>query len=422
MSRTARTLTGATLALALSVPAVGAAGADENDVPGTAGAETLTGVAEPERRDFYEPPEDIPATPGTVLKEEPSTSVLDPLGLKAAHFDARRVMYSSLDREGTPIAVTGIVITPKKAWTGQGERPVVSYAPGTQGMGDGCAPTRFLSDSFEYESLFFSSLLAEGYSVAMTDYQGLGTPGTHTYMNREVQGHAVLDMARAARALPRSGLATSPIGIVGYSQGGGAAASAAELRAEYAPELPVKGVVAGAVPADLAKVAENLDGSFWAAFLYCALVGLSQGHHVDLPAYLNEDGKALAEKVESACVTNFGEYAFTESADYSADGRPITDYLDEEPFKSVIAENTIGERTPDVPVLLTHSRLDDTIPYGVGKQLARDWCASGTNLRWSPNWAPLHLGGILPNSSQVIPFLEDRFEGKTLRSNCWAVR
>lgn len=417
-----RSLVGATLAAALSLTVVGTAGADPHDTPGTAGAETLTGVAEAGRSPFYEPPAQIPSTPGTIIREEPATSVLDPLGLSSRLVDARRVMYASTDRDGTPIAVTGIVITPKARWTGSGERPLVSYAAGTQGMGDHCAPTRFLSDSLEYESLFFTGLLKEGYAIALTDYQGLGTPGTHTYMVRAAQGHAVLDMARAARALPGAGLSGSPIGIVGYSQGGGAAAAAAELRGSYAPQLPVKGVVAGAVPADLGKVAKNLDGSFWAAFLYFALVGLSQGSDIDLPAYLNEDGKALAKKVEGACVTNLFDYVFTKSSRYSADGRPITEYLDEEPFASVLQENKIGERRPDVPVLLTHSRLDDTIPYAVGKGLASDWCAQGADVRWSTNYAPLHLGGMIPSKAQVIPFLEDRFAGEPLRSNCWAVR
>ena len=37
----------------------------------------------------------------------------------------------------------------------------------------------------------------------ISDYQGLGTPGLHTYMVGPAQGHAVLDMARAAERLAR---------------------------------------------------------------------------------------------------------------------------------------------------------------------------------------------------------------------------
>lgn len=417
------TLTGAFLAAGLGIALAGPAGADPHDIPGTAGAETYTGATEEPRRAFYEPPASIPSTPGTVIREEPATSVLDPLDLSSKHYTSKRVMYSSKDREGNNIAVTGIVITPKSAWRGTGKRPLISYAAGTQGMADRCAPTRFLSDSFEYESLFFSGLLSRGYSVALTDYQGLGTPGTHTYMNRQVQGQVVLDMARAAQRLPGSGVpADGPVGITGYSQGGGAASSAAELHSSYAPELDLKGTVAGAVPADLAKVGTNLDGGMYAAFLYYAAIGVSQGYHTDMSPYLNAKGKEMLPKVENSCVTDLFQFSFTKSSDYTADGRSLGATMEDEPFRTILADNRIGKRTPSAPVLLTHSLLDDTIPYSVGKQLARDWCGRGADVRWSANLGPAHVGGMIPHSAEALPWFDARFKGTKQRSNCWAVR
>ena len=53
--------------------------------------------------------------------------------------------------------------------------------------------------------------------------------------------------------------ADSPIGFDGYSQGGGAAAGAADHAATYAPELNVKGTFAGAPPADLLEVVKAVD-------------------------------------------------------------------------------------------------------------------------------------------------------------------
>ena len=47
----------------------------------------------------------------------------------------------------------------------------------------------------------------------------------------------------------------------GYSQGGGAAASAAELAPSYAPDLHVVGTYAGAPPADLEELFPYADGS-----------------------------------------------------------------------------------------------------------------------------------------------------------------
>ncbi|GAB4979046.1 hypothetical protein MAHJHV60_47410 [Mycobacterium avium subsp. hominissuis] len=47
----------------------------------------------------------------------------------------------------------------------------------------------------------------------------------------------------------------------GYSQGGGATASAAELAAQYVPELHIVGTYAGAPPADLKELLPYADGS-----------------------------------------------------------------------------------------------------------------------------------------------------------------
>jgi hypothetical protein len=40
--------------------------------------------------------------------------------------------------------------------------------------------------------------------VVQTDYEGLGTPGTHPYLNGPSEGRRVLDMVRAARRLDGS--------------------------------------------------------------------------------------------------------------------------------------------------------------------------------------------------------------------------
>lgn len=391
--------------------------------PGTAGATTVTGYVESARPAFYNPPENINYAPGTVLRTESANALLDPLGLGQLTTNAQRVMYVSRDRLNRPIAVTGLVLTPTRPWIGFTPRPLIGYAAGTQGMNDRCAPTRMVSGAFEYEALFYQSMLDKGYSVAITDYQGLGTPGSHTYMNRQVQGQAVLDMVRAAQKINtgRQVNAKSPVGLSGYSQGGGATAAAAELASTYAPELKIKGALAGAVPADLGKVGENLDGTVWNAFLDFAVVGLAAGYDINIYPYLNDKGAAMLKSVEDSCVVDFLRFANQKSSSMTKDGKPITAYFNEEPFKSVLADNKIGNRKPSMPVLVTHSTLDDTIPYAVGKQLAKDWCAKGANVRFSPNAAPLHVGGMIPNTLEAQTFFAARFAGLPQLSNCWTL-
>ncbi|HRC40506.1 lipase family protein [Nostocoides sp.] len=398
-------MTALTAAALAAAPAAGAYAADE-----------------PSRPIFYDAPAVLPAGNGAIIRTEPLSYAVDPAGLSSLAVTSTRVLYTSTDRAGERIAVSGSVIVPKAPWIGFGKRPVIGYAVGTQGMADRCAPSRMLSEGFEYEGVFIKGLLARGYAIAMTDYEGLGTAGVHTYMNRAAQGHAVLDMVRAAQKLPGSGLSgQSPVGLVGYSQGGGATASAAELAASYAPELRVLGAVAGAVPADLQAVAANLDGSLWAEFGLYGFRGLAAAYDLDLAPFLNSTGRTVMDAVEGECVTDLANHAFIRSATLTADGQSVVETMKRAPFAAMVADQRLGTIRPAMPVLVTHSMLDDTIPFAVGKSMAASWCSKGAKVRFSPNVTPLHIGGMLNNSAEQYSFLEARFAGLPMVSNCWTL-
>lgn len=379
-------------------------------------------VDEPPRPPFYEAPATLPAANGDVVRSERMSFLLDPLDATSLVRNAQRVLYRTTNRTGKAIAASGTVLVPSSPWVGVGSRPVIGYAPGTQGMADRCAPSRLFSEGIEYEGIGIEGLLLRGYAVAMPDYEGLGTAGVHTYMDRVSQGRATLDVVRAAQRLGGTGLSsTSPVGIMGYSQGGGAAAAAAELAASYAPDLRVRGAVVGAVPADLAKVATTLDGGLYSAFAFFALRGLSASYDVDLSPYLNARGRATSDQVEQQCVFDLLDHAFVRSSTLSVDGRPMSELMKQEPFRSIVESQRIGTTRPAFPVLVTHSTLDDVIPYAVGRSMARSWCGTGANVRFSPNLAPLHVGGIVPHTAEALPFFEARFAGLPQVSNCWVL-
>lgn len=368
---------------------------------------------------FYTPPATLPSTNGALIRSEPLKVKLDPAGAANVALTATRILYRSTARDGGAIAVSGSVLVPKAPWIGPGRRPVIGYGVGTQGIGDTCAPSRQFSDGLEYEGLFMAGLLARGYAIAVTDYEGLGTPGMHTYMDRVSQGHTVLDAVRAAQHLKGSGLgADSPVALYGYSQGGGAAASAAELAESYAPELDIKGTAAGAVPADLGVIPAKLDGTIWAEFLWFAIAGVSASYDYDIKPLLNASGLAFYENISDDCVFDLGNSALKRSNKYTANGESLADLIKNDPFKKMIDDQRIGRLKPNAPVLLTHSMLDDTIPYSVGKQLAADWCSLGATVRFSPNLTPLHVGGMLNNATEVYGFLEARLAGLPAPSTC----
>lgn len=369
---------------------------------------------------FYDPPQAVPSTPGTVLKAEPGRFYVDPFRLIPAPARVERIMFTTTDRHDRPVVVTGTVLTPSRPRTKRDDRGLVAFAVGTQGMGTQCAPSRQMAAGREYESVFITGLLARGYNVVVPDYQGLGIDGIHTYMSREVQGRVVLDALRAAQQLDSPDIpADGPTAIAGYSQGGGAAASAAEIWHEYAPDLDVKGAVCGAVPADFPLVARMLDGSPYFAFLGYALVGLSSDYQIDLRELLNERGLDVAEALSQQCMfESLRRYAFTRSSSLTADGRPVAAMLAEEPFATIVAEQRLGNgRYPRTEALISHSRLDDVVPFECGRALAERWAGYGGRVRLSTNFAPTHAAAALTSYGTAFSFLNGRFAGRPMRAN-----
>ncbi len=378
--------------------------------------------AEPAVPPFYQKPASLPPGNGSLIRHEPSVFYLDPLKALKAPATVERIMYRSTDSQGQPTAVTGTVLVPVGAWHGEGERPLVSYAVGTQGLGDQCAPSRQLAAGQEYEGIFIKGLLNRGYAVVVTDYEGLGTEGVHTYMNRASQGHAVLDAARAAQQLGMAGLpANGPIAIAGYSQGGGASGSAAELAPTYAPELDLKGAYLGAPPSDLLSVGRNLDGSLYTGFLLYAFSGMAAGYDLDPSMYLNEQGRAtLAANQQTCTIAGITDYAFLNTATLTTSGERFSTIAQSEPFRSVLQDQLLADgRTPTVPVLLSQSLLDDVIPYAQARDVAERWCDQGATVALESTVGPTHVGGYVAAFPRAFAFLENRFAGHQPVSSCW---
>ena len=398
---------------------------------GSAPARTDSGGA-----DFYQPPSPLPpGRSGDVIRSEPSPLAFAlPWTNGQLPGNATRLMYRSQDAHGNPIATTGTYFDPTTPSTGPGPRPLVAVAPGTQGQGDQCAPSKLVNEPFtakppggpmtEYEMSAVDALLARGYAVVMPDYEGLGTPGVHTYVNRPSQAHAVLDAARAAERLPRTQLPPKPrVGLWGYSQGGGAAAAAAELAAPYAPDLDVRGTYSGAPPADLRETLKQTDGGSLAGVIGYTLNSMSAAYpklRPEIQENTNDAGKQMLRTVADQCVGQTSiQYGFHHTNEYTADGQPLDTVLDRLPeAQQVLNENKIGNRKPSAPALVVAGSSDDIVPHGQAEQLAEDWKAKGAAVTFQTIPEPplkflrsglVHVVGDVPGLVSGMNFMEQRF-------------
>ncbi len=375
---------------------------------------------------FYTPPATLPEGKGTLVRTEPSKFYVTPLHVTPVDATVTRLMYTSTDRNDTPIAVTGQRGLPNKAWSGTGSRPMVDFAVGTQGMGDQCAPSRLTDGGgLEYESLFLAGLFAKGYAVVVTDYQGLGTPGTHTYGSREVTGRAVLDAVRAAKNVSGSGVtATTPVALMGYSQGGGAASAAAEIAPSYAPELNIRGVAAGGVPGDLLATADTLDGSYAVGFLAYALLGVGEATYgMNLGTFLNARGTSLMNEVRTECLfETVLTHPFIDTSTLTLDGRSVPQTLRDPEFATMMDEQLIGNgRKPAIPAFVYHAETDEVVPYVAGYEAAKRWCGQGATVSFRKGIAPGHVGGAFGFYPLALSFLDATFTGQAPTSNCSSI-
>lgn len=331
-------------------------------------------------------PPPVVREPGNVVTEMPLA--VDSPGVAAA----RRIVYASTDAHGASNVVSGSVLEPVAKWTGDGPRPLLVIAPGTQGTADNCAPslTMQFGTAPPPPSTHFLDL---GWAVAITDYEGLGTPGGHTYLVREAQGHAVLDVARAAESLlPRESEEAKearPIALFGFSQGGAATAAAAELAAEHAPELNIRAVYAGGVPADVPSTAEEIDGSALSGAMGYALNGLVTaypGVGEEVTAMLGEEGRRFLDDTAAQCVgATLALWGHRDSSDFTRDGKSFARHLGSGAgpgLRAAVDKQKLGTVAPEMPVFVTHNVQDDVIPVEGARRLVRDWCEAGANVTY----------------------------------------
>ncbi|HEX6356897.1 lipase family protein [Actinophytocola sp.] len=324
------------------------------------------------------------------------------------------ITYRSTSTTGAPITVSGTVIVPKGATA---STPIVGYAPGTHGLGDQCAPSRHLEAGDETEGLLIHQYATRGIAVAVTDYEGIGTPGPHTYMAGRSEGNVTLDVVRAALRLPGTGLsAGTKVAIVGYSQGGHGAGWAAQLAPTYAPELNIAAYAVGAPPADLKIVAEHNDGGDNAGLVFAAGYGVDMTYpELDMTPYLNDTGRAAVADLADDCVDEL------QSDKYA--GHTLSDYLTEDllnrpEWSAKVDAQKLGGATPRTPVLLYHSNGDEILPVQVSVNLRAAWCAGGGNVTfWRTNTGG-HFATAALMSPSVTGWVADRLAGRSVTGNC----
>lgn len=388
-------------------------------------------LAPPDPRDsaFYTDPAPLESDPGRVIRTEhaplPTSALGDALGAlgsagsadgAALRSSADRVLYESTDTNGEPVATSGLFIrNDGPVAAAHGRRPLVVLSPGTQGLGDQCAPSKTIprlldvqispgiSVGLGYEIGQAHYFLARGFSVFVPDFHGVGAAGEPTYLAKNAMAHATLDAARAAHQVPDSGLAPeSKVGLYGHSQGGGASAAAAELQSTYAPELNLVGAAASGPPADLYPLIDTVDGGINAGLIGFIAAGMQAAYPEQadgLEDIFNDAGRKMLERSRTSCVgESLAAFGFADSSAWTKDGRSVGENLRADPeLDTTINAQRIGHGTPEVPVAIIQEPNDDIVPAPQVRRLADEWCGKGVDVETFDGVLP----PLLPSSAAV---------------------
>lgn len=348
---------------------------------------------------FYKTPSLAGKKAGTLLK---SQKVAAP----SVDGTVYRVMYVSETVSGQATAVTGLVVVPKTAAPKSGY-PVVSWGHGTNGMTDECAPSL---EPSKIDSLA-NGLLANNWVITASDYQGEGTPGLHPYLAGVVAAQNTIDIVRAAEQLPSVDVSKNYV-VWGHSQGGQTAMYAHNIAPKYAPELTLKGVVAGAPPSQFDLIYDYLKTSKYRYYLLMSAGGLNAAYGdkaAPLDKVLTPEGIALLDELDKGC----SDYLSKTLGAVSIDETNLANPFDVPEWKKLFLANDPKNftSTNDIPLLIIHGGADEQIPTVSSQLLTTKLCGLGQGMQRWVYPGQSHSGVIATSATDMVNWMKARFAG-----------
>lgn len=355
--------------------------------------------------DLYALAEDVePGEPGQPIAVQPVDAGLDAT--------VWRVLHHSRSLEGEDIAVSGIVAVPAGE-APDGGRPVVSWAHGTTGIADECAPSRTME-----QLLAAQPLLERGWAVVATDYEGLGTPGRHPYLVGESQGRGVLDIVRAAQQLGAPVGAGQEVVLWGHSQGGHAVLFANQIAPDWAPELAVLGTVAGAPPSQMPVMAQALTDGPLGFFLAMVVAGWAAAYPELEPAdVLTPAGLERLGEVDEGCIGHVAQAWGAPSAE------PLV-RVGEPPdrWSERFLDNDPGHAAGASPVLIVHGGQDQIVPAASSQLLVDQMCEVSQPVQRLLYEDADHVSVIALSLGDMLDWIDARLTGQPAPDDCEAAR
>jgi alpha-beta hydrolase superfamily lysophospholipase len=327
---------------------------------------------------------------------------------------ARVVYRSTSGDDGSPTVVSGTVFTP----LGQppsGGWPVVSLGHGTLGWQEDCGPSLSVSLLGQVETVF--AFTKRGYAVAMTDYQGLGSPGIHPYSDAKTAGLNVIDAVRALRHT--FGDVSTRWVALGGSQGGGASWAANEQAATYAPELTLLGAIGLSPAADVTGLVDKAVAGTLTAdqgpVLQGILYSLARLHpDLNLDDYRHGAATKYWDVLSSCAGPDVHERTVAMNALGANDFAPSTPQAADR-LRGLLSRWALPQRKLSAPLYVEFGAKDTYIDPDWTLAAIKRACALGGSVTWHEDPKAGH-GDV--DWTGALAWLDDRFQGKPVVDDC----
>ncbi|SCX01778.1 Secretory lipase [Mycolicibacterium fluoranthenivorans] len=357
---------------------------------------------------------------GTLLSTEDIPGVAVALGLPAGARAARVTYQSTQGDTGSSTVVSGTVFAPA------GDPPpggwaAFAFGHGTTGIQQECGPSVLLqgSDSWLAAAVGppIAKLLELGFAVSFPDYEGLGAPGVHRYIDFRTAGLNMIDSVRALRAA-FPGVSTRWAAI-GTSQGAGATWSADEQSDSYAPELQLIGAVALAPPADLTGIVDKvISGDITPSQLGVLQLILASLAREDVGLDVDEFRRGSAaenwEVLSSCDVPEAEARSAALKALTPADLAPATPEAADK-LRDLLARRKLPQHRMSAPIFIVYGTGDLLIDSGwISGAIARA-CALGGTIAFE---AQDGRGHDNLDVTPALSWLLDRFANRPVVNDC----
>lgn len=359
--------------------------------------------------DFYTPPTQFDATPGTLIRYEP-------LGVDVPGAISYRILYVTTDHNDQPAVASGMAFVPTTP-SEDTPRKIIAWTHGTTGQGDACAPSRSANPTSQLIE-FLPGAISADWVVTAPDYLGLGTPGIQQYLLKGQEVRDTVNSVRAAQALPDARVGND-YAVFGHSQGGHTALWTGHLGQEFAPELNLVAVAAAAPAAELQSIIDKQWKTVIGWVIGSEVMRSWPISYPELPveSLISRPAALNYNRMAQECITDAALEGQIRQGIFNEDfflRNPVTDPR----WAQALQDQTPPPLPAELPLMLIQGTADQVVLAEPNAQLQQDWCAAGSTINALWLGGVDHMKAAQVAGPSVVSWLNEIFDGKTPPNTC----